>query len=155
MGKIITLKRLKNEVKKLKKNRKKIVFTNGCFDIIHVGHIRLFKKAKSAGDVLIVAVNSDKTVRRSKGKVRPVTPAGHRMEILSSIKYIDYVVEFSEDTPLRVIKGLMPHIVVKGADWRYDRIVGRGYARIIRAPLVKGVSTTGIIKKIIRSSLKK
>jgi rfaE bifunctional protein nucleotidyltransferase chain/domain len=147
-GRILGLRELKKEVARLKKSGKKVVFANGCFDIMHVGHVRLFKKARSAGDALIVAVNADKTVRKLKGKGRPVVRAEHRKEILSSIRYIDYVTEFAQDTPLEMIRELKPDIIVKGADWAYDKVVGREYARVIRIPLVGGMSTSGIIKKI-------
>ena len=146
--KIKSLDQLKTIVEKLKKQRKKIVFTNGCFDIVHAGHAELFRKAKSLGDVLIVGVNSDSSVKTIKSNVRPIITEKYRMELLSAIQYIDYVVKYDESTPLKVIQALFPHIVVKGGDWAADKVVGRGYADVVRVKLVSGLSTTDMIKRI-------
>lgn len=146
---IISLKKLKNIVKKLKQQGKKIVFTNGCFDIIHKGHIVLLKKAKSLGDVLIVGLNTDKSVKQLKGKDRPVNLQQDRAEVLDSIKYVDYVVLFDELTPYKLITELKPDIVVKGGDYKKEEIVGWGIVpKVVRVKLVEGKSTTGLIKKI-------
>ncbi len=155
MGKVVSLGTLKRKTAELRKKRKKVVFTNGCFDILHSGHVKLFKKARSYGDVLVVAVNADASVRRLKGRGRPVIPCRERMVLLAALCDVDYVLEFREDTPLRVIKELKPAVVVKGGDWKTGTIVGEGLARVIRAPYIKGFSTTGIIERIRRSSLKK
>ncbi|MDI6641251.1 MAG: adenylyltransferase/cytidyltransferase family protein [Elusimicrobiota bacterium] len=149
---ILSEKRLKDVIARLKKKNKKIVFTNGCFDILHIGHIRLLEKAKSSGDYLIVAINSDSSVRQIKGRTRPVVAEKYRAEIVDSIKYVDFVIIFNDKTPERIIKMLKPDILVKGADWRADKIVGREYVKkVIRVPLVKGVSTTNLIEKFCSS----
>lgn len=147
---IVTLNKLKKIIKNLK--NKKIVFTNGCFDIIHLGHIKLLKKAKSLGDILIVGLNTDKSVRRLKGPNRPINSQKDRAEILDSIKYVDYVVLFDEDTPYRLITEIKPDIVVKGADYQKKDIVGWGIVpKVVRFKIVEGRSTTNIISKIISS----
>jgi len=146
---IVSLKRLKKIVKSLKQQGKKIVFTNGCFDIIHKGHIVLLKKAKKLGDILIVGLNTDSSIKRIKGKDRPVNPQNVRAEILDSIKYVDYVVLFDEDTPYKLISELKPDIVVKGKDYKLKEVVGWGIVpKVVRVDLVEGFSTTGLIKKI-------
>ena len=147
--KILTLRKLSRIIEREKKQGKEIVFTNGCFDLLHIGHVRLFRKAKASGDILIVAINSDKSVRRIKGPKRPIVPALQRMEVLSSIDCVDYVMQFGQDTPLKVIKLLLPHVIVKGADWKQGAVVGEGYARVIRAPYIKGFSSSALIQKII------
>ncbi len=146
---IVSLKKLKKVVKILKQQGKKIVFTNGCFDIIHKGHIVLLKKAKKLGDILIVGLNTDSSIKRIKGKDRPVNPQNVRAEILDSIKYVDYVVLFDEDTPYKLISELKPDIVVKGKDYKLKEVVGWGIVpKVVRVDLVEGFSTTGLIKKI-------
>jgi len=136
-------------VQKLKKSDKKIVFTNGCFDILHIGHIRLLKKAKSFGDILIVGLNSDLSVKKIKGKRRPIISENERAEILSSFYMVDFVVKFSQPTPYQLIKKIMPDVLVKGADWKNGKIVGSDLAKkVLTIPLVKGRSTTKIIKKL-------
>ncbi len=148
---IVSLKKLKSIVEKLKKQNKKIVFTNGCFDIIHIGHITLLEKAKSLGDILVVGLNSDESVKKLKGKERPIVPQNERAEILDSIKYVDYVVVFDELTPYKVITEIRPDIIVKGEDYKLKEVVGWGIVpKIVRINLVKDRSTTGIIEKIKR-----
>lgn len=144
---------LKKKLKALKKRGKRIVFTNGCFDILHAGHIRYLKKAKKYGDVLIVAVNSDSSVRKIKGRGRPVFKQRERVEILEALGFVDYVVLFNELTPAKIIKYLKPNILIKGADYRIRDIVGSDFVRknggvVKTIPLVKGKSTSGIIRKI-------
>ena len=148
---IVSLKKLKSIVEKLKKQNKKIVFTNGCFDIIHIGHITLLKKAKSLGDILVVGLNSDESVKKLKGKERPIVPQNERAKILDNIKYVDYVVIFDELTPYKVITEIKPDIIVKGKDYKLKEVVGWGIVpKIVRINLVKDRSTTGIIEKIKR-----
>ncbi len=150
---IVSLKKLKSIVKKLKRQNKKIVFTNGCFDIIHIGHITLLKKAKSLGDVLIVGLNSDVSVRKLKGKERPIVCQKDRAKVLDSIKYVDYVVVFDELTPYRVITEIKPDILVKGKDYELKEVVGWGIVpKIVRINLVKDRSTTNIIEKIRKTN---
>lgn len=109
---------------KLKEENKKVVFTNGVFDIIHSGHVDYLIKAKALGDILIVGLNSDSSVKRIKGEKRPIISQNERAYVLSSLKPVDYVVPFEEDTPLELIKALIPDVLVKGADWSLDKIVG-------------------------------
>jgi D-beta-D-heptose 7-phosphate kinase/D-beta-D-heptose 1-phosphate adenosyltransferase len=137
-------------VKKLKKQGKKIVFTNGCFDLIHVGHVSLFKKAKTLGNVLIVAINSDKSLAGLKGPKRPLVPQIDRVKLLSAIDTIDYIVIFEEQTPYQLLKKLTPDILVKGGDYKTEDIVGREFVKkVYRYPLVKGKSTSNLIKLIV------
>jgi len=148
MGKILDLHELKEAVNRLKADGKKIVFTNGCFDIIHIGHIRYLKDAKALGDVLVVGVNSDISVSIIK-PTRPINPQVHRVEILSSLEMVDYVTLFDEETPYELIKMLQPDILVKGGDWKKEDIVGSDIAKeTYSLPYVKGVSTSEIIERI-------
>lgn len=155
MGKIKTFSEIKKIAQKLKKEGKIIVFTNGCFDIIHPGHLRVLKKAKSLGDVLIVGLNKDKSVKRLKGENRPVIDEKGRAEILSSFEMVDYVVLFGEDTPERLIKTILPHYIVKGGDYKPEEVVGKDIVekyggKVIIFPLYKKYSTTKIINKILQ-----
>ncbi|MDW8055285.1 MAG: D-glycero-beta-D-manno-heptose 1-phosphate adenylyltransferase [Elusimicrobiota bacterium] len=146
---IISLAKLKKIVERLKRQNKIIVFTNGCFDIIHKGHIKLLKKAKSLGDVVIVGLNTDASVKKIKGKNRPVNSELDRAEVLDSIRFVDYIVFFNELTPYKLITELKPHIVVKGGDYKKKEIVGWGIVpKVVRVKLVKGRSTTNLIRKI-------
>lgn len=151
---IISREHLKKIRKDLKEKGKKVVFTNGCFDLIHAGHVDYLTKAKEFGDVLIVAVNSDESIRRIKGKTRPITPLSERGFVLSNLKAVDYVTPFEEDTPFEIIKDLVPDILVKGADWSIENIVGRdtvesngGEVKTIE--FVNNQSTSNIIKIIL------
>ena len=129
---------------------KKAVFTNGCFDILHAGHVVLLEKARELGGVLIVGVNSDASVRRLKGPARPLTPLADRVRVLAALAAVDAVVVFSEDTPRGLIQALRPDVLVKGADYAGSDIVGREFSgRTVRMGLLKGRSTTGLIKKIL------
>jgi D-beta-D-heptose 7-phosphate kinase/D-beta-D-heptose 1-phosphate adenosyltransferase len=139
---------------KLKQKGKKVVFTNGCFDIIHAGHVDYLVKAKECGDILIVGLNSDSSVKAIKGEKRPVVNQIERAFILSQLKAVDYVVLFNDDTPLELIEKIIPDILVKGADWSIDNIVGKdvvinngGEVKTIK--FVTSQSTTNIIKKVI------
>ena len=152
---IVTLKKLKEILEKLRKQNKKIVFTNGCFDIIHSGHIRILKKAKEKGDVLIVGLNSDKSVRKIKGKKRPIMNEKDRALILDSIRYVDYVVLFDEETPYNLIKEIEPDVLVKGSDYKLSEVVGADIVikkggEVFLVPLLKGKSTTNVIEKILK-----
>ena len=134
---------------KIRKEGGRIVFTNGVFDIIHPGHIEVLKHARGLGDMLIVGINSDESVRRLKGKERPILSLEERMEIISSIRYVDIVVPFDEDTPYNLIDFLKPHILVKGGDYRPDEVVGRSIVEeVVIVPLRKGISTSNIIERI-------
>jgi len=132
---------------------KTIVFTNGVFDLIHPGHVRYLHRARALGDALIVGINSDRSVRANKGAGRPVTPEAERVEILESLRCVDATVVFDEDTPQQLIVALQPDVLVKGADWAADTIVGRDVVetrggRVVRTPIEAGYSTTRIIEKI-------
>lgn len=138
---------------RLKKAGRKVVFTNGCFDILHRGHIHCLRKAKSLGKVLIVGLNSDSSVRRIKGEKRPILPQSDRAEILAALEMVDYVLIFNEDTPQRVISALVPDVLVKGGDYGRDQIVGSevvesGGGRVVRVKQVAGRSTKNVIRKI-------
>ncbi len=152
--KIIKREALKDKVQGLKRVGKTIVFTNGCFDFLHVGHVRYLKAAKAQGDVLVVGLNSDGSVRQIKGPRRPVVPEHERAEIVASLACVDFVTLFDEPDPAMLIRLLMPDVLVKGADWAMDAIVGRDIVesaggRVVRIPLTEGVSTSGMIEKII------
>jgi D-beta-D-heptose 7-phosphate kinase/D-beta-D-heptose 1-phosphate adenosyltransferase len=134
---------------------RRLVLTNGCFDLLHAGHVRLLERARRLGDALVVAVNGDASVRRLKGPGRPIVGEKERMEILAALESVDYVVRFGEETPDRLIKAVRPRILVKGGDWGRSRIVGRetvesdgGRVRVL--PLSKGVSTTRIVDRILK-----
>jgi len=134
---------------------KKIVFTNGCFDIIHTGHTRYLAKAKSLGDILIVAVNSDASVRMIKGDKRPINSEADRMETLAALEVVDFVTIFNEPDPYRVISEIKPDVLVKGGDWPIEKIIGRDVVearggRVVNVPYIDGASTTGIIEKIVK-----
>jgi len=151
---IISREELKKIRQELKKTGKKVVFTNGCFDLIHAGHVDYLAKAKEFGDVLIVAVNSDESIRRIKGPTRPITPLNERGFVLSNLKAVDYVTPFEEDTPFEIINDLVPDVLVKGADWSIENIVGRetvegngGEVKTIE--FVNNQSTSNIIKIIV------
>jgi D-beta-D-heptose 7-phosphate kinase/D-beta-D-heptose 1-phosphate adenosyltransferase len=152
--KIFEREKLKDKVQALKKAGEKIVFTNGCFDFLHIGHVRYLKAARAGGDVLVVGVNSDRSVRKIKGPRRPVVPENERAEVLASLACVDFVTLFDEPDPLVTIRLLMPDVLVKGADWEEDAIVGRDVVeanggRVVRIPLTQGASTTRIIEKIL------
>lgn len=149
MGKIKSLSALITIVKENKKQGKTIVFTNGCFDIIHSGHIAVLKKAKSLADILIVGLNSDASVKRLKGKTRPINDEKSRAIVLSAIEFVDYVVIFSEDTPYKTLQAIRPDYLVKGGDWDIKSIIGSDLVKkVIRVNIVPGKSTTNIIKQI-------
>ncbi|HIE35754.1 MAG TPA: D-glycero-beta-D-manno-heptose 1-phosphate adenylyltransferase [Candidatus Omnitrophica bacterium] len=149
MKKIKTLPQIKKIIKELKKEEKKIVFTNGCFDILHPGHIKLLNEAKKKGDCLVVGLNSDSSIRRIKGKKRPILNEKARGVVLEAIEVIDYIVFFKEDTPYNLIKEIRPHYLVKGADWKEEKVVGKDLVeKIFLVKLIADYSTTKIIDKI-------
>lgn len=149
-NKALTRKKMQAEIKKLQKAGKKVVFTNGCFDLLHLGHISLLEKAKSMGDVLIVAINSDKSLSCLKGPKRPLSAEKDRAKLLLSLKPVDYVVVFGERTPVKILSELRPDILVKGGDYKLSEIVGKKYVKkVYRFPFIKGKSTTNLINLII------
>jgi rfaE bifunctional protein nucleotidyltransferase chain/domain len=136
-----------------KRNGRRVVFTNGCFDLLHPGHIQSLEQARALGDALIVGLNSDAGVRHLKGEGRPVIPERERAEILAALECVDAVVIFEDPTPREVISRLLPDVLVKGGDWPGDQIVGReeveaAGGRVVSVPVVPGYSTTAILKKI-------
>jgi rfaE bifunctional protein nucleotidyltransferase chain/domain len=148
MGKILNWNELKEAVNGAKAAGKRVVFTNGCFDIVHVGHVRYLSEAKRLGDMLIVALNTDRSVSGLK-RGRPVIPEGERAEVISHLDMVDYVTLFGEDTPYELIKLLKPDVLVKGGDWKKEDIVGSDIVPDTHSlPYLKGVSTTEVIEKI-------
>jgi D-beta-D-heptose 7-phosphate kinase/D-beta-D-heptose 1-phosphate adenosyltransferase len=152
-SKIKSLPALRKVVLGLKKKGKCIVFTNGCFDILHYGHVRYLERAKEKGDILIVGLNSDASVKRIKGKARPIVNQRDRAYVLGGLASVDYIVIFNQDTPLEIIRAIKPGVLVKGADWSTREIVGADFVssyggRVLTVRLAKGRSTTTIIKKI-------
>ena len=150
---VLTLEEIILRFAREKRNGRKIVFTNGCFDLLHPGHIRSLETARALGDALIVGLNSDESVRNLKGPHRPVIPELERAEILASLECVDAVTIFREPTPQKLIAALLPDILVKGGDWPGDQIVGReeveaAGGRVARVDIVPGYSTTEILKRI-------
>jgi len=151
--KVLTLDEAVDRVRELRRRGKRVVFTNGCFDLLHPGHTRYLAEARAHGDVLVVAVNSDRSVRELKGSSRPVVPEQERAEVLAALRAVDYVTIFDDLTPREVIARMLPNVLVKGADWGPNEIVGReeveaAGGQVISIPLAEGYSTSAIIKKI-------
>jgi D-beta-D-heptose 7-phosphate kinase/D-beta-D-heptose 1-phosphate adenosyltransferase len=143
---------LGSQVEAYKKSNKKIVFTNGCFDLLHIGHVTYLEEAKKLGDVLIVGINTDASVRVLKGPTRPIQNENDRSEILAALKAVDHTILFSEDTPLNLIKKIKPDVLVKGGDWKIEQIVGSDFVmsyggQVKSLNFVNGKSTTAIIEK--------
>jgi len=153
MKKILDRKGIQKLSCRLRAEGKKIVFTNGCFDILHAGHVRYLKQARRLGDVLIVGLNADRSLSAIKPG-RPINSEKNRAEVLAGLAAVDYVVVFSEKTPYSLIKALQPDILVKGGDWKKEDIIGSDIAKeTLSLPFVKGISTTKIIEKIIRTAV--
>ncbi len=151
--KVLSLDEAVDRVHELKRQGERVVFTNGCFDLIHPGHTRYLEAARALGDVLVVAVNSDRTVRLLKGPGRPVIPEAERMEMLAALRAVDYVTVFDDPTPREVIARMLPQILVKGADWGPNAIVGReeveaAGGEVVSMPVAEGFSTSAIIEKV-------
>lgn len=152
---ILDHKKLRVKIDALRRRGKKIVFTNGCFDLLHLGHIKYLSKAKKLGDYLVVGLNSDASVRAIKGSNRPLNKQASRLEVLASLEMVDFVTLFKENTPQRLIFLLKPDVLVKGADWKTKDIVGGSFiknygGRVSRIPYLKNYSTTGLIEKIAK-----
>jgi len=155
--KVMTLAELQKRVRVLQNKNRKVVFTNGCFDILHVGHVRYLSAARALGDALIVAVNSDQSIRALKGEQRPIVPQRERLEVLAALSCVDYLLLFTGKTPRRLINTLGPDILVKGGDWSLEEIVGRKEVearggKVVRIKLVRGASTTALIERILEMS---
>lgn len=154
MGRIVSVDEIVEIVKNLKSEGKKVVFTNGCFDILHRGHVEYLAKAKGFGDVLIVGLNSDLSVKQIKGDGRPIVSQEDRAFILSNLVFVDYVVIFDEPTPYELISKIIPDVLVKGSDWSIEDVVGRDIVeanggRVVLVELTPNRSTTNIIKTIL------
>ena len=153
MGAVVQRHELVSIRARLKREGKLVVFTNGCFDLLHLGHVEYLQKAKHLGDVLVVGINDDASVRRLKGPPRPITPENDRASIIAALAVVDYTCLFSEDTPLELITAIRPDVLVKGADWAVDAVVGKtlveGLGGTVRTiEFVPNRSTSGIISKI-------
>jgi D-beta-D-heptose 7-phosphate kinase/D-beta-D-heptose 1-phosphate adenosyltransferase len=151
--KVKDLSDLKKEIEALKAQGKRIVFTNGCFDLLHPGHMRYLYAARQLGDYLVIAVNTDRSVKAIKGANRPIQSQDERAELVAALSFVDAVVFFDEDNPLKIIRHLVPNVLVKGGDWSEDKIIGaevvkRAGGVVKSLPFVAGYSTSGIIKKI-------
>lgn len=151
--KIKSRQSLKRIAQACRRAGKTVVFTNGCFDILHAGHVTYLEKAKSLGKILVVGLNSDASVRKIKGPARPITPEKDRLRMMAALEAVDYVTLFSEETPLRLIREIRPHVLVKGADWKKGQIVGGSDVeswggKVKRIQIVPGRSTSSILRKI-------
>ena len=151
---IFSREKLSDGIRRLQNDGKKIVFTNGVFDIIHRGHVDYLNRAKDLGDILVVGINSDASVKRIKGDKRPIIPESDRAFVVSNLKSVDYVCIFDEDTPYETIKLLQPDFLVKGADWKIEDVIGRDVVegrggKVVTIEYLNGRSTTNIIKKIV------
>lgn len=155
MAKILSLDQLRTERERLRQAGRRVVFTNGCFDLIHPGHVNYLQQARRLGDALIVALNSDRSVRELKGAKRPILTQNERAEVIAALGCVDYVTIFDEPTPRDIIAALLPDILVKGGDWGVDRIVGReevegAGGQVLSLPFIEGCSTSDVIERIVR-----
>jgi D-glycero-beta-D-manno-heptose 1-phosphate adenylyltransferase len=155
MAKVFSLDQLQTERERLRRLGRRVVFTNGCFDLIHPGHIKYLQAARQLGDALIVALNSDRSVRELKGENRPILDQNERAEVMAALGCVDYVTIFNEPTPREIIASLLPDVLVKGGDWEIDRIVGRedveaAGGEVLSLAFVEGCSTTDLIERIVR-----
>jgi len=156
VGKILPAEALQETVRELKRKGLKIVFTNGCFDILHSGHVGYLRKARQLGDVLVVGVNSDRSVRQIKGAQRPILTQTERCEILSGLESVSFVTVFDEETPRQLIEAIIPDVLVNGGDWGIDQIVGReevetAGGQVLSIPFESGQSSSLIIERILRA----
>ena len=145
---------MRRERERLRASGLRVVFTNGCFDLLHPGHVRYLSAARAKGDRLVVAVNADRTVAALKGEGRPIVPLEERMEVLAALECVDYVVPFDEETPARIIEVLKPDVLVKGGDWSPDQIVGRetverSGGQVLSLPFAEGYSTSKLIARVL------
>ncbi len=155
-GKVISQEKAEEIVAELKRRGRRVVFTNGCFDLLHPGHTHYLTEARKLGDCLVVAINSDRSVRALKGPERPIFPEAERAEILTALEMVDYVTIFDDLTPRNVIARMLPQVLVKGADWGADEIVGReeveaAGGKVVSIPVVEGFSTSALIQRALES----
>jgi len=153
MGKIVSQQELVQMTSREKRAGRRVVFTNGCFDLLHPGHVRCLAEARALGDVLVVAINSDSSVRCNKGPERPLVVEQDRAEVLAALASVDYVTIFDEPTPRELISRVLPSVLVKGADWALDQVAGReeveaAGGRVVSIPLAPGYSTTKLVQRI-------
>ena len=153
MAAILSLEDLQHELRRLRQEGKRVVFTNGCFDLLHPGHVRYLEQARSLGDALIVALNSDRAVRELKGSGRPILKEQERAQVIGALSCVDYVTIFDDVSPLATISCLRPEILVKGGDWDLEGIIGRAEVeaaggQVLSLPFVEGISTSDLIKRI-------
>jgi rfaE bifunctional protein nucleotidyltransferase chain/domain len=153
MGKIVSQEELIQVAAREKRGGRRVVFTNGCFDLLHPGHVRCLTEARALGDLLVVAINSDRSVRGNKGPERPLVPEKDRAEVLAALASVDYVAIFDEPTPRQLISRVLPDVLVKGADWAPDQVAGReeveaAGGRVVSIPLAPGYSTTNLVQRI-------
>ncbi len=156
-SKILSREELVPLIARHKRKGRRIVFTNGCFDLLHVGHVRYLGKARGEGDLLVIGLNSDSSVRELKGPGRPLVPQGERAELLAALSVVDYIVIFDEPTPLSLIRELVPDVLVKGGDWKREDIVGGNEVeasggRVVVVPEIPGKSTSNLVEKIARQT---
>jgi D-glycero-beta-D-manno-heptose 1-phosphate adenylyltransferase len=159
-SKVKTLTGVARAVRRMQAEGRRVVFTNGCFDLLHRGHTRYLEQARSLGDALVVAINSDRSVRTLKGPERPVVPDTQRAEVLAALAAVDYVVVFDELDPARVIRAVRPDVLVKGGDWPIGQIVGADFVqsrggRVLSLPYVEGASTSALIGRIVGKAVKR
>ena len=157
MGKIVSQEELIEVAAREKRSGRRVVFTNGCFDLLHPGHVRCLAESRALGDVLVVGVNSDRSVRGNKGSERPLVAEQDRAEVIAALASVDYVTIFDEPTPRELIARVLPSVLVKGADWALDQVAGReeveaAGGRVISIPLAPGYSTTNIVQRILRNA---
>jgi rfaE bifunctional protein nucleotidyltransferase chain/domain len=155
MKKVLGREELVRERERMRREGKQLVFTNGCFDLLHPGHVRYLNQARALGDALVVALNSDRSVRALKGEGRPILTQHERAEVMAALEDVDYVTIFDEDTPRELIAVLLPDILVKGGDWSIEKIVGReeveaAGGKVLSLPYVEGSSTTDIVERILK-----
>jgi rfaE bifunctional protein nucleotidyltransferase chain/domain len=154
--KLKSLEEIKAIVVEARNNRKKVAFTNGCFDLLHRGHVHVLRQARACGDVLIVGINSDESVKQIKGSARPVLPESDRCELLGAMEMVDFVILFNESDPYDLIAAIQPDVLVKGGDWNSEKIIGADLVEeaggsVVVVPYIKGFSTTEIIERIRNS----
>jgi len=157
MTKLLTIDSLADKREQMRRQGKRVVFTNGCFDLLHPGHVHYLAEARTLGDALIVGLNSDRSVRLLKGEGRPILQEAERAEVISALEAVDFVVVFDEDTPRELIVRLLPDVLVKGGDWPLDQIIGReeveaAGGEVVSLPYVEGSSTSEIIERIIQGA---
>jgi D-beta-D-heptose 7-phosphate kinase/D-beta-D-heptose 1-phosphate adenosyltransferase len=154
MHKLKSIRAMSEVRGELRRSGKRLVFTNGCFDLLHIGHVRYLKQARALGDALLIGLNSDRSIREIKGAGRPIVPELERAEVLAALAFVDYVCIFDEPTPERLIHAIVPDVLVKGADWDIVEILGRDTVEqaggmVCNIPLVEGASTTSIVEKVL------